>query len=71
MKEYKVVSKGFTDTSQVPKGKELYYHCTVCDGIIPSSPKDNVGCKCRNIFIDIDYLRLSVRDFAKFEVVKK
>ena len=59
-----------TDTSQAPKGKEYYYRCMECGGVIPSIPKDNIGCECGNIFIDIDYFRLAVKDYSKMEVLK-
>lgn len=59
-----------TDESQAPKGSEIYYHCLACDALVPSQPSDNVGCDCGNIFIDIDYFRLAVRDFAHFEPVR-
>lgn len=69
--KYKLISNCIKDTSEAQKGKNIYYRCTKCNGIIPSQPKDNIGCKCRNVFIDIDYFRLSIMDYSKFEVVEK
>ena len=68
---YEMVANGFTDTSEVPKGKALFYRCLKCGGVIPSLPKDSVGCTCFNVFIDKDYLRLVIHDYEKFEVVKR
>jgi len=69
--EYEVVFKNLTDTSEVPKDKDLSYRCSICGGVIPSIPRDNMGCECGNVFIDIDYWRLVIGDYEKFEVVKK
>ena len=68
---YETVSKNFTNTRQVPKGDDLYYRCTNCSVVIPSIPDNNIACKCGNVYIDIDYFRLSIKDYTKFEVVKK
>ena len=68
---YEIVKRGITDTSKAPRGKDIYYRCTECGGIIPSNPRDNVGCKCGNIFIDFDYFRLAVRNYSNFEAVRK
>jgi hypothetical protein len=64
-----VKTSGFTDTSQVPRDHNLFYHCKECGDVIPSVPKDNVGCTCGNVIIDKDMHRLSVWDFGQFEVV--
>lgn len=70
-KRYKVIKAGLTDASQAPRGTEILYHCGICDDYIPSAPKDNIRCKCRNIVIDNDYIRMFVKDFSKFTVVEK
>lgn len=73
MKEIKycVFAKDFKDTSEVPKDRDLFYRCSSCGEVIPSTPKDNIGCSCGNVFIDKDCWRLMINDFTKFEVVKK
>jgi len=68
---YEMIKSGIADTSEAPRGKDIYYRCAECGGVIPSNPKDNVGCPCGNIFIDFDYFRLAVKDLSKFDVVKK
>jgi hypothetical protein len=68
---FELVSTGIRDESEAPKGEDIYYRCRLCSGVIPSQPNDNVGCECGNIFIDIDYFRLIVRDFDAFEAVRK
>jgi len=69
--EYETIGTDYTDTSDVPKGKDVYYRCLVCGAVIPSVPRDNIGCGCGNVFVDIDYWRLSVEDFLRFEVVRR
>ncbi len=69
--EYEIIQAGISDTSEAPRGLDVFYRCSECGEIIPSDPRDNVGCSCGNIFVDIDYFRLSVRDYSKFEAVKR
>ena len=68
---YEPVGGQITDESEAPKGPDIYYRCTRCEGLIPSQPDDNVGCTCGNLFIDIDYFRLVVKDFSRFEAVRR
>ena len=69
--KYTVIAENITDTSQAPKGKYIYYKCFLCGDLISSRPTDNIGCSCGNIFIDVDYFRLSIKDYSKFQAVKK
>ena len=66
-----LVIGGYTNTSDVPKDKNIFYRCIACGKDIPSIPTGNIGCDCGNVFIDKDCWRLVVADFSKFEVVKK
>ncbi len=68
---YKIITENISDTSQAPKGEDVYYKCTLCGDLIPSLPKDNIGCKCGNVFIDIDYFRLAIKDYSKFQALRK
>jgi len=68
---YELMKGGIADTSEAPRGRDIYYRCAECGDVLPSDPKDNVGCLCGNIFTDFDYFRLAVRDLPKFEVLKK
>ena len=69
--EYDVIADNIKDTSEAPKDKDLFYRCISCGGMIPSIPKDNVGCECGNVFIDIDFWRLAIKDYSSFEVVRR
>jgi hypothetical protein len=69
--EYDVVLSNIKDTNEAPKDKNLYYRCRKCGGVIPSIPRDNIGCECGNVFIDLDFWRLVIEDYSMFEVVKR
>ena len=40
------------------------------EGSIPSQPADGIGCKCRNIFIDVDYARVAVKRDKDIELLE-
>ncbi len=69
--KYEVIKRGISDTSEAPRGRDVLYRCTECGGLVPSAPRENVGCLCGNILIDTDYFRLAVRNYSKFEVIRK
>ena len=69
--DYEVIRSGITKPSDAVRGKDLYYRCTECGGMISSVPRENVECPCGNIFIDYDYTRFVLRDYSAIEVVRK
>lgn len=69
--KYEIIQDNVRDTSEAKKGNDIYYKCLKCQDIIPSIPKDNIGCKCGNVFIDIDYFRLAIKDFDYFQVLRR
>ena len=68
---YEFVAAGYRDTSEVPRGRDLYYRCRSCGEVIPSTPRDSASCTCRAVLIDTDAHRLVVRDLALLEVVQR
>jgi hypothetical protein len=60
----------FDPRNGYPRGKDIFYECERCGDIIPSQPEDGIGCTCRNIFIDVDAGRVSVKEATKFSVFK-
>lgn len=70
-KEYRVLMSGLPAGVRAPKGRDVFYRCTKCGGIIPSSPETYINCPCENIGIDIDAFRLWVNDPEKFEVIQR
>ena len=51
-------------------GVDLFYRCKLCDAVLSSQPDDSLGCVCGNIFIDIDYARISVKCNNDIELLK-
>ncbi|WP_367154090.1 hypothetical protein [Methylomonas sp. HYX-M1] len=51
-----------------PAREDIYYECGKCGGVIPSKPQGGIGCQCRNIFIDVDAGRVSIKDESKFKI---
>jgi hypothetical protein len=49
-----------------PAGDEIYYECGICGDDVPSIPAHAVACRCRNIIVDVDAGRVSVKDPSKF-----
>jgi hypothetical protein len=52
----------FDPAAGYPAGEGFFYECVKCGDSISSAPKDSMGCKCKNIFIDVDYGRISIKD---------
>jgi len=61
MKENKTYIS-FDPSAGYPAGRTLFYECQSCGETIPSLPKESIGCRCRNILIDVDYGRVSIKD---------
>jgi hypothetical protein len=69
---YEVIKDGIIRmANEASRGEDIFYRCGICSGIVSSVPSKSIGCPCRNICIDVDYLRLAVRDGTKFQVVRK
>lgn len=43
-----------------PKAADIYFKCLDCGDVIASCPKRSVLCACRNLGIDLDYVRLDI-----------
>jgi hypothetical protein len=52
----------FDPASGYPAGENFFYECLKCGEILPSLPKDSIMCSCKNIAIDVDYGRVSIKD---------
>lgn len=66
--EKKRIYQTFDSQKGYPAGKNLYYECAKCGDVIPSLPTDSISCKCRNIHIDVDYGRVSIKDHKFMKV---
>lgn len=61
----------FNPAEGYPVGPSTFYECSKCGDVIPSNPVEGTGCTCRNIFVDVDAGRISVRDDSKMKVFKE
>lgn len=68
---YQILQRKIKDTAEAERGRGIFYRCEKCGEMIHSVPKNNIGCKCGNIFIDVDYGRLAIDDYSKFIVLKE
>lgn len=71
VQEFDVIMDGIADTSAAPRGRDIFYRCGRCADVVPSDPRDNVGCSCGNVFIDVDYFRLAIEDYKLVQVLRK
>ena len=72
MKEkFDVYKRYFMRFRKIPRGKNLYYRCSKCNDMVPSVPGESCGCRCGNVFIDVDWFRLAVEDYSAFEIMIK
>jgi len=55
----------------LPKGDDLFYECRSCGIEIPSSPQENLCCKCFNIFYDLDESKFTITDSKKIALFRK
>ena len=53
-----------------PGSKSIFYECGLCGDYLPSQPDRSVRCNCRNIVIDVDAGRVSVKNEKQFKVFK-
>ena len=58
----------FDPAEGYPTGDDLFYECLTCGQSLPSWPKKNGSCECRNIRIDVDYGRIAINDHAKIRL---
>jgi len=54
-----------------PAGPDIFYECSRCKDVIASEPEDGIGCSCKNIFIDVDAGRVSVRDESMMQIFRE
>jgi hypothetical protein len=51
-----------------PAGPRIRYECAACGDVLESLPEHAVACKCRNVIVDSDAGRVSVKNAAQFSV---
>jgi hypothetical protein len=68
--KYEEIVEKYQNSSEVPKGKHLFYRCDACQSIIPSLPKESVACSCGRVGIDVDAWRLWFDEPDQFTVLR-
>lgn len=63
---YEVLDIQIKDVGEAIIGKDIFCKCGICQGIVPSMPRDNAYCSCSNINLDKDIHRLFVKDKSNF-----
>jgi hypothetical protein len=63
-KTYLAVQGGY------PAGPDIFYECGICGESVPSQPPDAEACSCRNIIVDADAGRVSVKDPSRFKAYR-
>jgi hypothetical protein len=63
--ESKRIYYQFDPASGYPAGNGMFYECLGCNDILPSLPKVSIICTCKNISIDVDYGRISIKNNRK------
>ncbi len=60
----------FDPLAGYPAGPRIFYECAACGESVRSMPRHDEPwvCKCRNISVDGDAGRVSVRDHAQLRV---
>lgn len=56
----------FDPTKGFPAGEEIRYECLLCGDTLLSIPLHAVACKCRNVIVDVDAGRITVKDTNSF-----
>jgi hypothetical protein len=54
------------DSKGYPAGDAIRYECLACGDTLLSLPEHAVACKCRNLILDVEAGRFSVKDATKF-----
>jgi hypothetical protein len=70
MSDYEALNIPIHKESDLPRGDDIAYRCKICGDLLSSVPKDNIRCKCGNIRIDIEYMRIHIENLSDLEVVR-
>jgi hypothetical protein len=57
----------FDPPAGFPAGASIRYECGICADSLPSMPQHAVACKCRNIVVDVDAGRVSVKNLEQMK----
>ena len=51
-----------------PAGRGIFYECCKCGDDLPSAPVGGVACSCRNVVVDGDAGRVSVKNDEQLKI---
>lgn len=57
--------------SGYPSSPDLYFECTRCGDEIPTAPPDNAYCQCRNVIVDVEAGRVSIKSPSEVKLLRK
>lgn len=60
-----------SDKTEMLSGPTIYYFCLKCGDTVESAPRNAARCSCRNINVDADAGRISIKDFALAKMCKR
>jgi hypothetical protein len=69
--KFETVDDKITKKTRLPRDKNIFYQCLKCGEMVPSTPKESMGCKCGNVFIDKEYFRAIIEDYPQAAVIKR
>mgnify|MGYP001302904743 CR=1 FL=1 len=58
----------FNPSNGFPAGEAVRYECLSCGDTLSSIPQHAVACRCRNVIVDVDAGRVTVKDMNNFRV---
>ena len=72
--KYELIDLGQDPTTPIPKGRDVFYRCTLCGALVPSVPEESFAkCECEhfNIAVDVADFKIWILDGTKLEVVRR
>lgn len=67
----KFIEVKLTPETNALSGSEVYYKCLKCGDTVQSTPKNAARCSCRNINIDADAGRISIKNYDLTVMLKR
>jgi len=67
----KYIEIDFDESKVYPTGEGLYYECKLCGSHVSTVNIKEAGfCNCRNLHVDVDYCRVSVKSPNSVKLIK-
>ena len=72
--DYEVIELSGDPTKPIPKGRDIFYRCTVCEAKVPSVPTAGEAiCECKyfNICVSMIDFKIMIVDPSKVEFLRR